>query len=49
MCHVNVLFKFWTLKKAFRKLEINKSFIMAFLQIYLELLLYVTFLRVHSN
>ena len=42
-------FKFWPMKNIFRKLLSNESLIMVCLQIYRELLLLVTFLRVHSN
>ena len=37
------------LKNIFRKLQANESLIMAYLQIYRELLSLATFLRAHSN
>ena len=42
-------FKFWPMKNIFQKLSANESLIMACLQIYRELLLLATFLRVYSN
>ena len=42
-------FKFWPTKNFFRKLWANESLIMAWLQIYRELLSLATFLGVHSN
>ena len=42
-------FKFWPMKNIFRKLLANERLIMVCLQIYRELLLLATFLRVHSN
>ena len=42
-------FKFLSMKNISQKLLANESLIMACLQIYRELLLLATFLRVHSN
>ena len=42
-------FKFWPMKNFFRKILVDESLILACLQIYQELLLLMTFLRVHSN
>ena len=46
---IKMRFKFLSMKNISQKLLANESLIMACLQIYRELLLLATFLRVHSN